>query len=131
MGPANPSFGNGIERRRCRFSFLPQGASATPYTLAAGTLIGDVGWVSSAARTGVGRYRIVLTTPVIKGFPLFQLGSALVADAFMRVLQVGNEGGPNNFLVDVEAVVAGAVTDLAADNNTRVFCDIEVELANP
>lgn len=128
MGPSNPSRGNGTERRRVRFVLFPQGASTTPYTEAAGTMRGSDGWVTNAQRTGVaGAYTATFNTVATRAFVNIQLSSGLAANAFARVATVQNEGTNNPIVVTWDAIVGGALADLAADVNSRFFFDIEFE----
>ena len=130
FGTRNPAFHNGIERTNLRFTIFPQGASTTPYTEAAGTLIGSGGWVTSANRTGVaGAYTCTLSSPARRAFASVQLCSSVVVDAFCRVVSITNEGNPAlPIVIRWDLIVAGALADLAAGAQERFMLDIDLEL---
>ena len=129
FGTRNPAFHNGIERTNLRFTIFPQGVSATPYTEAAGTLVGTGGWVTSARRLGPGSYTCTLASSARRAFASVQLSSSVVADAFCRVVSITNEGNPAlPIVLQWDLLVGGVLADLAAGAQERFMLDIDLEL---
>lgn len=118
----------GVNNKRIKFRFFPQGNSTTPLTVAAGTLV-CAGGVTSVTRTATaGKFTIQLSETYVK---LISAGASiqLSADTTDLTCQFGdlNLAATGGATLVIRLLAGGTNTDMAANANNSVFVTLDFQ----